>query len=199
MDNSFWDKRYADVDSVYGYNPNEFFKDQIQKLTPGKLLLPGEGEGRNALYAATLGWKVTAIDFSEVAKEKTLGLARLKGLSIDYQLGDLGSIHFPKESYDLVALIYVHLPENKRKHLLSESINALKVGGKILLEVFSKEQINYTSGGPKDLKLLYSLDELMGDLKGIDFQVKDLKQINLDEGDFHRGAGSVVRVVASKS
>jgi len=199
MDNSFWDKRYADVDSVYGYNPNEFFKDHIQKLTPGKLLLPGEGEGRNALYAATLGWKVNAIDFSEVAKEKTLGLARLKGLSIDYQLGDLGSIYFPKDSYDVVALIFVHLPESERKHLHRACINALKVGGIILLEAFSKEQINHTSGGPRDQKLLYSLKELSQDFKGMNFKVKYETVINLNEGQFHQGVGSVVRIFATKN
>ena len=151
------------------------------------------------MFAASLGWNVTAIDFSEVAREKTLGLARLKGLSIDYQLGDLGSVHFPKETYDVVALIYVHLHEVERGHLLSECVNALKVGGKILLEVFSKEQINYTSGGPKDLQLLYSLKELDEILKDLDFQVNNVTLINLDEGEFHQGVGSAVRIVATKN
>ena len=52
----FWDTRYAEIDFAYGKTPNTFFKDSIDKLTPGKLLLPADGEGRNAVYAATKGW-----------------------------------------------------------------------------------------------------------------------------------------------
>jgi SAM-dependent methyltransferase len=199
MEKLFWNERYAGAESVYGRQPNHFFKDEIQKLTPGKLLLPGEGEGRNALYAASLGWNVSAIDFSEVAKKKTVAMAKSMGLLIDYQLGDIGSISLARDAYDMIALIYVHLSEVEKKHLLSECTHALKVGGKILLEVFSKDQVKYVSGGPKDTRLLYSVEELTSNFMGFDFQLARTELIDLQEGVFHSGLASVVRIMATKN
>ena len=74
---NFWDERYSNKEFVYGTLPNQFFKDQLDKLKPGKILMVGEGEGRNAVYAAKLGWQVDAIDSSNVAKEKAAKLAEL--------------------------------------------------------------------------------------------------------------------------
>jgi len=199
MTKEFWNERYAQHESVYGFAPNEFFKEQLQKLSSGKILLPAEGEGRNALYAASLGWHVTAYDFSEVAKAKTLKLADDFGItSIDYEVQDLSMINLPEAKFDAVGLIYVHLPEEVRKHLVQQCINSLKPGGRFILEAFSKDQLNFTSGGPKDETMLYSRAILADLFKEIKIVSNEEVVENLSEGSFHSGLASVVRLVAVK-
>ena len=85
----FWNDRYAQPEFAYGTEPNQFFADQLAQLTPGTLLLPAEGEGRNAVFAAQHGWTVDAFDFSEAAQTKARQLAANRGISISYTLGDL--------------------------------------------------------------------------------------------------------------
>ena len=117
---------------------------------------------------------------------------------MDYQIGDLGSMALPISHYDAVALIYVHLPERERKHLHRESIKALKKGGRIILEAFSKEQLKHSSGGPKELNLLYSSAEMKEDFKELKLEVLEEKTVLLDEGPFHHGQSGVVRLVGKK-
>lgn len=198
MNESFWNTRYAQTESSYGNSPNEFFKEQLKKLPPGKLLLPGEGEGRNALFAAEMAWEVSAFDFSEVAKEKALSLARARNLQFNYAIGDVASITLPAAQYDSIALIYIHLPSRERQHLHNECMKALKPGGTIILEAFSMNQVNYSSGGPRDPALLYSLNELQQDFRSLEFEVAEECTIHLNEGAFHQGVASVVRLSAKK-
>lgn len=199
MSKEFWNERYAEYESVYGAIPNEFFKEQLGNMPPGNILLPAEGEGRNAIYAASLGWKVTAFDFSEVAKTKTLKLASDLGITtIDYKVQDLSTLILKEEEFDVVALIYVHLPEPVRKHLIQQCIKSLKPGGKLIMEVFSKGQLKYTSGGPKDEAMLYSRDIVADLFKELKIVSNEEVVENLSEGPFHSGLASIVRLVAFK-
>ncbi|MCA4895878.1 MAG: class I SAM-dependent methyltransferase [Cytophagales bacterium] len=199
MDKEFWNNRYGQHPTVYGDEPNEFFKAQIKSVKPGKLLLPAEGEGRNAIYAASLGWTVTAYDFSEVAKAKTLERAASLGISrIDYQVYDLGKIKLPGKEFDAVALIYVHLPMELRKHLHLQCKQSLKPGGKLIFESFSKDQLKYNTGGPKDSALLHSMSDIHGDFANLRIDELEEKLIELKEGSFHSGPASVVRLTAFK-
>ena len=199
MTRDFWNGRYSEHESVYGSTPNKFFKEQLQKIPAGKILLPAEGEGRNAIYAASLGWQVNAFDFSEVAKEKTLKQAADIGItSIDYKVQDLSTLTLQENDFDAVALIYVHLSEKIRQHLFQQCIKSLKPAGKLIVEVFSKGQLQYTSGGPRDEAMLYStavLEDLLKDLK-----ILNNEEIveNLNEGQFHSGLASIVRLLAIK-
>lgn len=199
MSKEFWNERYAEYESVYGVTPNEFFKEQLGNVPPGNILLPAEGEGRNAIYAASLGWKVTAFDFSEVAKTKTLKLASDLGITtIDYKVEDLSTLILKEEEFDVVALIYVHLNEQVRKHLIQQCIKSLKQGGKLIMEVFSKGQLQYTSGGPKDAEMLYSRDMVADLFRELKIVSNEEVVENLSEGPFHSGLASIVRLVAFK-
>jgi SAM-dependent methyltransferase len=199
MSKEFWNERYAEHESVYGETPNEFFKLQLENVSPGKILLPAEGEGRNAIYAASLGWQVSAFDFSEVAKTKTLKLAAALGITtIDYKVQDLSTLILPEEEFDAVALIYVHLTGQERKHLIQQCIKSLKPGGKLIMEVFSKGQLNYTSGGPKDEAMLYSRDIVADLFRELKIVSNEEVVENLSEGPFHSGLASIVRLVAIK-
>ncbi len=194
----FWDQRYAEEGFVYGYEPNEFFLREIKKFNPGRLLLPGEGEGRNATYAASLGWEVAAFDQSGQGKQKAMELAKLKTVSFDYQVADIEAFVAEEESFDCLALVFVHFPERERKKLHEKLLSFLKPGGVIIMEVFSKDQLGKRSGGPQHLDLLYSAEDLAEDFK----QLKDLQitatETHLNEGRYHEGMAAVIRLTGKK-
>ena len=195
MDNSFWNDRYSAVDFAYGTNPNLFFKEQIDKLTPGKILLLGEGEGRNAVYAAKCGWKVTAVDFSEQAKSKALTLAKDNNVSIEYIVSNLGEYEFPSNEFDNVSLIYIHIPSEIREKILSSIIPSLKKGGSVIAEVFNKNQIKNNTGGPKEIDNLYSLEDFKKHFGNLRSDICSDFRIELTEGKFHKGISDIIRFV----
>jgi SAM-dependent methyltransferase len=159
----FWDDRYAEEGYAYGEEPNVFFKQEIDKLPIGKLLMPAEGEGRNAVYAATLGWDVYAFDISEEGKKKADELAQKNGVTINYIVSDFDAIPYENESFDAVGLIYVHFTPDLRNDYHQKLISLLKHGGSLILEGFSKEHLHYNQknpkvGGPRDITMHYSLE-----------------------------------------
>lgn len=198
MNSEFWDERYSSNETVYGHEPNLFFRNQLLKSQPGKLLLPAEGEGRNALFAGQIGWQVEAFDFSKTAQQKALALANQFQLSIDYSLADIDSVVLKSKAYDAIGLIYVHLPPDLRKSFHKQCIQALRPGGTLILEAFSKKQLTRSSGGPKDAKLLYTLEDLLDDFNGMQILYSKTEEVTLSEGPFHEGESSVVRIVARK-
>ena len=198
MSNISWDKRYSEEQFAYGNRPNEFFKEQIEKIKPGTALFLGEGEGRNSVYAATLGWQVDAVDFSTSAKEKALRLAEENKVKINYTVADLESYQFLKSKYDVVVMIFLHLPKELNIKIFSNAISALKSGGKLIIETFSKNQINNSSGGPKDPELLFSEEELSKLTQGLNRILFESKTIILDEGLYHKGKADVIRFVGEK-
>ena len=137
----FWNQRYATHETVYGKAPNLYFKSILDSLTPGSLLMPAEGEGRNAVYAASLGWKVEAFDYSSVAQEKALQLAEANDVTIKYDVLELNEFKANKQ-YAAIGLIYVHLPTKERFVFHQKMIDALLPGGVLIIEAFSKTQIN---------------------------------------------------------
>ena len=155
----FWNLRYQENKFAYGLYPNRFFKSVIDRLNPGILLLPAEGEGRNAVYAAKSGWKVDAFDISDTAKKHAEELADKNRVKINYFLSSYQNLNLHDKNYHLIALIYAHIPVDRRRSVHQELIKYLLPGGKIILEAFDKEQINNQSGGPKNLDLLYQLDD----------------------------------------
>lgn len=197
MEKQFWNNRYSENDTVYGREPNIFFKNFINALKPGRILLPAEGEGRNAIYAASKGWQVDTFDFSETAKEKALERAALKKVSIHYETMNIEDFQ-PVKQYDVVALIYVHLPEAIRKVFHQKVYQSLVPGGYLVLEAFSKEQIKNTSGGPKDLSLLYDAPTICNDFQFLHMLSCGQKEIILDEGSFHRGKADVLQMIGQK-
>lgn len=193
-----WDERYNRKEYVYGSTPNVFFENQLTDLKPGVILLPCEGEGRNALFAAQSNWNVVAFDSSEVGKNKAMALAAQNNVSYDYQILDVNEANFEPESFDVIALIYAHFKPMLRSKFHGTLQRWLKPGGKIILEAFNPEQLNYNSGGPKDLDMLYSTDILYKDFEGMKIELIETSTIVLDEGAFHQGDAAVIRFVAQK-
>ena len=193
-----WDERYNRKEYVYGSTPNVFFENQLTDLKPGVILLPCEGEGRNALFAAQSNWNVVAFDSSEVGKNKAMALATQNNVSYDYQILDVNEANFEPQSFDVIALIYAHFKPQLRSKFHATIQRWLKPGGKIILEAFNPNQLNYNSGGPKDLDMLYSTDILYNDFEGMKIELIETSTIVLDEGAFHQGDAAVIRFVAQK-
>lgn len=193
-----WNERFSEPGYAYGKEPNAFFKEEIDKLKPGRLLLVAEGEGRNAVYAARIGWQVDAFDFSQAAKDKAFQLAKEYNTSINYTVQDLNDFSPDDNSYDAAAIIYMHLPEELRAKVNRNIISSLRTGGKLILEVFEKDQIEKSSGGPKDPDLLYSLEDIVNDFSELDFQQLSKEVIDLNEGKYHTGEAVVIRFTGTK-
>ena len=195
---AFWNQRYSLEEYVYGEAPNAFLEEQLTKLEAGKALFPAEGEGRNAAYAAQLGWKVDAFDYSEAAKRKAEQLFAQKGVKVNYQHSTAEDYPFPTGTYDLVFLCYAHLPPDSRAYLHKQAIQSLRQGGYILLEGFHTEQLGRSSGGPKSPDMLFGLDQLRAEFVGLDIQQLDKNVYQLAEGNYHKGEAVVVRMIAQK-
>jgi len=193
----FWDQRYAENETVYGNEPNKFFRLFIDQHKPGTLLLPAEGEGRNAVYAASRGWQVDAFDFSQVAREKALDFARGERVVINYELKNIADFKAGKQ-YDAVGLIFIHLPEVLRKKFHQEVYNSIKPGGFMVLEAFAKEQAQLESGGPRDATLLYDAPSLCNDFPFLHMISCEQKEIFLEKGDYHKGKASVLRMIGQR-
>lgn len=136
-----WNERYADEAFVYGETPNQFFKEELLKLEAGSILLPAEGEGRNAVFAASQLWQVNAFDQSKQGRLKALELAEKNQVKVKYDIADFENFNSDKESYDCIALIYAHVSEIKRQVYHRLILDYLKPGGILLLEGFSKKQL----------------------------------------------------------
>lgn len=194
----FWNERYAATEYAYGTEPNLFFRENIEKIPPGKILFPAEGEGRNAVFAAKLGWDVTAFDVSIEGKKKAELLAGSNSVKIDYLIGNYDIVSFPINHFDCIVLIFAHMNPSKRKEYHQKLISFLRPGGIIILEGFSKKQINNNSGGPRDINMLFSEDEIQSDFLLLSELIITETDYNLDEGPFHQGIASVIRVKGIK-
>jgi SAM-dependent methyltransferase len=195
---NFWDDRYATAEFVYGTSPNHFFSEAISNLAPGRMLLPGEGEGRNAVFAASLGWHVDAYDQSDNGAIKARQLARMKDVNISYTVGSLEHLSFKSGYYDVAALIFVHLPPSFRSLIHTRITEALRPGGCFIMEAFHTSQLERDTGGPRSVEMLYDAELLRRDFSGLELSELNELEVELDEGRFHRGTAAVVRMIGKK-
>ncbi len=164
----------------------------------GKILSLAEGEGRNAVYLASLGYEVTGVDGSEVGLQKAVKLATARGVTITTIHEDLGNFEIQADQWDAIVACYCHVPSAIRIPLHKSAVRGLKTGGAFVLEAFSKEQLDYGTGGPQSLDLLMALDELKQELSGLDMHlaVKIVREVH--EGNRHTGLASVVQLLGIK-
>jgi SAM-dependent methyltransferase len=195
---SFWNARYADPVYAYGTKPNEYLREKLPALPVGTLLAAAEGEGRNAVYAASLGHDVRAFDMSREGQRKALALAEAQGVSIQYAVNAADDFRVEKETVAVLTLIYAHFPAESKSRLNQQLAQAVQPGGYVIFEAFGKEQLAYQSGGPKDPAMLYSLAEVRADFPDFDELEGYEAIINLDEGPYHQGPGAVVRFFGRK-
>ncbi|MEZ4724318.1 MAG: class I SAM-dependent methyltransferase [Candidatus Kapaibacterium sp.] len=201
--NNFWDERFANNKSVYGEEPNQFFKEHLSKLEAGALLLPAEGEGRNAIFAAKTGWEVSAFDTSKVGRENALKRAQIENVAIDYKLQDILEFDYSENMFDAIGLVFAHFPSIIRAKFHQKLISSLRVGGYIILEGFSKNHLQFSeknpsAGGPKNIDMLFDSKSILEDFSSLKTILIEEKIIHLSEGEFHHGESYVVRYVGKR-
>ncbi len=201
--NTDWNKRYSSEEYVYGKQPNDFFRTIMETLSPGKILLPAEGEGRNGVYAALKKWNVTAFDSSVVALQKALKFARENDVQMIYHLCDYPDFNCHEADFDVIAFIYAHVPSLQKSAYYRNLLPCLKPGGKVIFEAFSKKQEKQQqndpqAGGPRDSGMLFSLEEVEEIFSGFRILRLEEKEIFLSEGFGHTGTSSVIQCVAGK-
>jgi len=125
-------------------------------------------------------------------------LAKKNNIKINYEICDLNEYIYNENYYDLVVMIFVHFPIDLRKIVFQKAIQALKRGGKLIIEAFSNEQINNSSGGPQSIELLYSENNVLDLVKELRNEFIESRSIMLDEGEYHKGKADVIRFVGVK-
>ena len=203
MDKEFWNERYGRDEYVYGEEPNEYLKEHLPRYPVGSVLFPAEGEGRNAVFAAKLGWKVSAFDQSKEGQKKALKLAEKNHVTINYQVGEFKDIHYKDGEFDAIVLVYAHFPTDKKSVYHKILSQYLRKGGIIIFEGFSKthhqnQQINKKAGGPKDIDMLFSIKEIRTDFSNCEIIELEEKEVELEDGLFHSGKGNVIRFIGRK-
>lgn len=190
---NFWDEKFKEAHYLYGTEPNAFIKAQADRLPVGsRILCLAEGEGRNAAFLGALGHRVTAVDFSAQALQKAQKLAADRGISIVTEQADLTAWQ-NDEIFHAVTATYLHLPEAAAFEVFRKIPDRLEPGGLFIGEFFSKAQLAYASGGPKDPSLLYE----PALFERLELSVLHLEEtvIELNEGPGHKGPAAVIRVV----
>jgi SAM-dependent methyltransferase len=195
---TFWDRRFAEDGFAYGEEPNAFLRAELDALEPGALLLPAEGEGRNAVWAASRGWTVHAFDTSTVGRDKALAMARSRGVEMSYEVRSVTDRIADLEGrFDAVGLVFMHLPPSVRRTAHRAVARCLRPGGVLVLEAFSKQQLDRGTGGPREAELLYRPDELEVDFEDLTIHRIERLDVELAEGRYHRGLANVVRMIAN--
>lgn len=196
---ALWDERFRPAELPYGERPSLFLVEQLPRLgRSGRALLPGDGGGRNGAWLAGQGWEATSLDYSPVALERARELAARQRVSLHTELADVTTWTWPRRAFDLVAAVYLHLPSAIRPAVHHAMLESVKPGGHVLIEAFAREQLGFSSGGPKDPDLLFQDDALRSDFARAEIVELRTEQIDLDEGPLHRGPGVLIRLLVRR-
>lgn len=193
-----WDEKYSAEHYIYGKEPNRFLAEHVAELPPGDVLCLAEGEGRNAVYLAGLGFNVTAIDRSQVGMDKARRLAAEKSVEIHTICADLADYDLGTARWDGIVSIFGHVPPTVRHKVYAKLHQALKPGGILLLEAYTPDQLGRGTGGPRSADLLLTADILRAEIPGLDFLRLEELEREVIEGTGHTGLSSVVQLVARK-
>ena len=197
---NFWDQRFAEPGFKYGTEPNAFVRQQAAHLAPGShVLMPGDGEGRNGVWLAQQAHHVTSVDSSAVGLKKARELAAQLGVALATELADLAHWAPKAGSFDAVMIVFAHLPQSFRREAHRRLAHGLKPGGRLMVEAFHPEQLRRSSGGPKDVTMLYSTEQLSDDFAGLLTPEHVWHgEVSLSEGSGHHGLAIVTRWTGQK-
>lgn len=200
MDANLWNARFgATNDYLYGTEPNDFVAQNAALIPAGPVLCLAEGQGRNAVYLASLGHAVTAVDQSEVGLAHAARLAAAKGVALTTQTADLATYEIAPGAWAGIVMIWGHLPPPLRGAVHARVAAGLRPGGCYLLEACTPAQIAFGTGGPKDPTLCMTLAALREDLAGLEFVIGRECERHVVEGTGHTGPSAVVQVLARRS
>jgi SAM-dependent methyltransferase len=198
-----WDRHYAEAGYIFGTVPNSFLVAEAHRFVPkGRILVPGDGEGRNGVWLSGQGFDVTSVEASSVGAGKARALAAQRDVQIDIQNANLDAWDWPIATFDGVAAIFVHFEAHVRRTMHRRMLSALKPGGILLLEAFTPKHVENrkagSRGGPPP-EMLYTAELLREDWSDAEFDVLCEAEVTLDEGSRHTGRAHVVRLVARRA
>ena len=195
---SMWEERYGADYYVFGTEPNEFLRDSLAMLPAGEILCLAEGEGRNAVFLAGTGRRVTSVDLTDAGVTKTLRLASERGVEVDARVGDLSTFDLGQAKWDAVVSIFAHMAPRDRADLHRRVVEALRPGGLLLLEAYTPDQIGRGTGGPQSVELTMTLSSLEQELAPLELLHAVETERVVTEGPGHTGNAAVVQVIARK-
>jgi SAM-dependent methyltransferase len=189
-----WDRRYEETELLWSAAPNRFLVEEAATLTPARALDLACGEGRNAIWLAELGWQVTAVDFSEVAIAKARERTARAAAQVDFVCADLLDFEPEPAAYDLVIVLYLQLPTNERRLVLARSARAVAEGGTFLLIGHDLTNLTEGAGGPSDPGVLYTPDDIVSELPGLEIE-KAVRVLRDVDGADRPAIDALVRAV----
>jgi SAM-dependent methyltransferase len=166
MDADGWDERYRAADLVWTERPNTFLAEILADAVPGRALDVAAGEGRHAVWLASLGWQVTAVDFSAVGLDRAQAWAESKGLAarLTTVVADVATYQPEPDSFDLALFAYVQLPAEARTVAIRNAAGGVVVGGSVVLVAHDSSNLADGFGGPPDSAVLYTPQDVLADL-----------------------------------
>lgn len=193
-----WNRRYAGAESLWSAKPNRFLVAEVAGLEPGRALDLACGEGQNAVWLAGLGWEVTAVDYAEVAIAKAIERAAREGVAVDFHADDLLRYRPEARAFDLVLILYLHMPSDGRRLVLERAAAAVAPGGTLVLVGHDLLNLTEGVGGPSDPDLLFTPDDVVAELHGLD--VEKAERVLRDVHDADRPAiDALVRATRAAS
>jgi SAM-dependent methyltransferase len=199
LDAAFWNDRYAGADYVYGTAPNEFLVSVAADIPAGPVLCLAEGEGRNAVFLASRGHAVTAVDQAEAGLAKARALAQQRDVPLAAIAADLTNFAISPNAWSGIVAIFMHLPPTLRRSVLARAADGLRPGGVFVMEAYRPAQLGRGTGGPRDVTLLPTLAELRAELGEMEFLIAREIDRDVREGGGHTGMSSVVQMVARRA
>ena len=193
-----WDERYSSEEYAYGKAPNTFLERNFEALPKGKILSLAEGEGRNAVFLASQGYSVTAVDSSRVGLEKAKALAAEREVDLKCIHADLSQFDLGVDAWDGVISIFCPLPSPIRIELYRRLVPALKQGGVFLLEAYTPAQLLHGTGGGNSADVMQTKESVLHELPDLTFSHLAELEREVIEGRFHTGIGSVVQAIGTK-
>ena len=194
-----WNARFADEEYLFGEAPNAFLAAHAAEMTPGRALCVADGEGRNGVWLAGLGWQVVSLDFSDVAQRKAAALAARRGVTLELVQADVHDWDYPVAGFDLVADIFSQFSApHERAEKWARMRQAVRPGGWLIVQGYTPDQLRHGTGGPRDPAHLYTeplLRAAFGDFH--DLRVIE-EETTLTEGSGHHGLSAVIGLVARR-
>ena len=170
MEREDWNRRHGESGQLFGVDPNRFLVAEVDGLAPGRALDLACGAGRNAVWLAEQGWQVTGVDFSDVAIDNARRVAGDRGVAVEWLVADLGEWEPAANAFDLVVVLYLHLPAEERGPIMRRAAAALAGGGTILVVGHHSANIAEGTGGPQDARVLFTAEDIAADLEGLDVE-----------------------------
>jgi SAM-dependent methyltransferase len=195
---SFWDERYGTDTYMYGKEPNDFLKQNLDAIPHGSVMCLADGEGRNSVYVASTGRATWSVDLSTHGPRKTMQLAAERNVEVHVETADLATYDLGQNRWDGIVSIFAHMPPGIRADLHQRVVSALKPGGVFLLEAYTPHQVGRGTGGPQDTSLTMQLQDLRNELSPLTFEIGQEIERSVVEGIGHTGMASVVQVIARK-